>query len=70
LILQLNNPRGTAPGDVKLIQERLQQIQRLPQGWEVAQGLLDHPNPDTKFFGALTFIVKINQSWYAVQING
>lgn len=33
----------------------------------MARGLLDHRNPDTKFFGALTFIVKINQSWYVVR---
>ncbi|OKL64202.1 hypothetical protein UA08_00277 [Talaromyces atroroseus] len=63
LVVQLNRPHGISPGDLQLIQESLQQIQRLPQGWEVARGLLDNADPDTRFFGALTFIVKINQSW-------
>ncbi|KAH8702371.1 putative importin 13 [Talaromyces proteolyticus] len=63
LVSQLYNPSGTTPEQLKFIQERLQEIQRLPQGWQVAEGLLDHPDSNTRFFGALTFIVKINQSW-------
>jgi hypothetical protein len=63
LVVQLHRPLGISPGDLQLIQERLQQIQRLPQAWDVARGLLDDADPDTKFFGALTFIVKVNQSW-------
>jgi hypothetical protein len=63
LVHQLNHPTGAIKDNIKAIQEKLQQIQKSPQGWDVARYLLDHPNSSTKFFGALTFIVKINQSW-------
>jgi hypothetical protein len=66
LISQLYNPSGAAPEHLKLVQERLQELQRLPQGWQLAQGLLDDPDSNTRFFGALTFTVKINQSWCVV----
>ncbi|EED18113.1 importin 13, putative [Talaromyces stipitatus ATCC 10500] len=61
LVYQLNHP--TATDSITVVQDKLQQIQKLPQGWDVARYLLDQPDSGTKFFGALTFIVKINQSW-------
>jgi hypothetical protein len=35
-------------------------IQRSSQGWQVADGLLGAEDADMRFFGALTFTVKIN----------
>ncbi len=56
---------GTSPGTISKIQEMLQRIQKSPQGWQLAQALLDKPvqsptDDQIKFFGALTIIVKLN----------
>ncbi|QGA16765.1 hypothetical protein EYB26_004435 [Talaromyces marneffei] len=69
LVYQLNHPTGAVKDNIKSIQDKLQQIQKSPQGWDVARYLLDHPDSSTRFFGALTFIVKINQSWSDLSIE-
>lgn len=38
----------------------LQRLQRSPRGWEIAEFLLARPGDNVRFFGALTFIVKLN----------
>lgn len=60
----LYDPNGRTPAELKSIQERLQEIQKLPQGWQIADGLVNANDTDLRFFGALTFTVKINQSWF------
>ncbi|KAI3336562.1 armadillo-type protein [Xylariaceae sp. AK1471] len=50
------NPAET----ISYIQEVLQRLQKSPQGWQLAQGLLAQPGDNIKFFGALTIIVKLN----------
>ncbi|KAH8653657.1 armadillo-type protein [Xylariales sp. PMI_506] len=45
---------------VPQIQEVLQKLQKSPDGWQMAEGLLARPADNVKFFGALTFIVKLN----------
>ncbi|KAH9903711.1 armadillo-type protein [Xylariomycetidae sp. FL2044] len=50
------NPAET----ISHIQEVLQRLQKSPQGWQLAQGLLARPGDNVKFFGALTIIVKLN----------
>ncbi|KAL1967654.1 hypothetical protein VTN77DRAFT_2911 [Rasamsonia byssochlamydoides] len=63
LVSELYHPRGRTPAELKAIQERLQVIQKCPQGWQIADGLLGTEDTDMRFFGALTFTVKINQDW-------
>lgn len=49
------------PGaDVSQIQAILQRYQRSPQGWQLADRLLHSQDPHVRFFGALTFTIKIN----------
>ncbi|EMR90718.1 putative importin 13 protein [Botrytis cinerea BcDW1] len=48
------------PQRVSKIQETLQKLQRSPAGWELANGLLGSNSENVKFFGALTFTIKLN----------
>ncbi|KAI9929911.1 hypothetical protein MW887_011721 [Aspergillus wentii] len=64
LVSQLYDPANAGnPAKIKLIQEHLQVLQKGPQAWLIANSLLGHENTDLRFFGALTFTVKINQDW-------
>ncbi|PKY06229.1 putative importin 13 [Aspergillus campestris IBT 28561] len=64
LVSQLYDPANTGnPAKIKVIQEQLQGFQKGPQAWLVANSLLNEDHTDLKFFGALTFTVKINQDW-------
>lgn len=38
----------------------LRVLQRSPQGWEIADALLHNDDEQVRFFGALTFTVKLN----------
>ncbi|RKF56630.1 Importin beta-like protein kap111 [Erysiphe neolycopersici] len=58
LIKQLYEVR--VPGDVGKIQKALYGIQLSSKGWELANTLLNRREEHVKFFGALTFIVKLN----------
>ncbi|PQE11950.1 importin 13 protein [Rutstroemia sp. NJR-2017a BVV2] len=58
LIQQLYKPNP--PERVSKIQETLQKLQRSPDGWDLANGLLGKESENVKFFGALTFTVKLN----------
>jgi hypothetical protein len=51
------------PGHAKKITETeatLRVLQRSPQGWEIADALLHSTDENVRFFGALTFTVKLN----------
>lgn len=48
------------PDRIKHIQEVLQKVQKSAEGWQLAENLLSNPDDKIKFFGALTFIVKLN----------
>ncbi|KAI0840494.1 ARM repeat-containing protein [Hypoxylon sp. FL0890] len=48
------------PQTISRIQEILQTLQKSPAGWQLADGLLSRPDNNIKFFGALTFTVKLN----------
>lgn len=51
------------PGQVKKISETeatLRVLQRSPQGWEIADALLNSEDEQVRFFGALTFTIKLN----------
>lgn len=51
------------PGQGKKIAETeatLRVLQRSPQGWDLADALLGSQDEQVRFFGALTFTVKLN----------
>jgi len=52
-----------SPKKIGKIQETLQRLQRSPEGWQMADALLSCDDDKVRFFGALTFTVKINQDW-------
>ncbi|KAI1213410.1 ARM repeat-containing protein [Annulohypoxylon truncatum] len=58
LVHELYKPNP--PQTISRIQEILQNLQKSPGGWQLADGLLSRPNDNVKFFGALTFTVKLN----------
>lgn len=53
-----------APGGYDArIEDVLQRYQRSQRGWAFADELLQSQNSQVRYFGALTFIVKINNDW-------
>jgi hypothetical protein len=58
LVIELYQPG--APEKVVKIQETLQKLQRGTEGWQLANSLLQNQEQNVRFFGALTFIVKLN----------
>jgi len=51
------------PGNATIItqiQDQLQTLQRSSDGWQLADALLDQDDVNVRFFGALTFTVKLN----------
>ena len=64
LVQKLYQP-GT-PQDVARIQDALQKLQRSQQGWQFADALLQSRDDKVRFFGALTFTIKINQDWQGI----
>ena len=64
LVTQLYNPANAGnPTKIKFIQEQLQILQKGSQAWLIANDLASCDNSDLRFFGALTFTVKINNDW-------
>lgn len=61
LIQQLYSPGS--PHQKSEIQEDLQRLQRSRQGWQLADGLLKSEDERVRFFGALTFTIKIHVDW-------
>lgn len=53
------------PQKIDEIQKILQRLQKSQKGWEFAGSLLQSHYQTARFFGALTYIVKINTDWYA-----
>jgi hypothetical protein len=58
LVNQLYQPNP--PAVISRIQEVLQTVQKSPDGWRVADGLLGRPGDNVKFFAVLTIVVKLN----------
>ncbi|KAL8922875.1 MAG: hypothetical protein Q9172_003381 [Xanthocarpia lactea] len=56
-----------SPQQISQIQNILQTAQRSELGWKLADALLESQEEHARFFGALTFTVKINNDW--VQCN-
>src|SRR5205814_299355 len=51
------------PQHLYKIQEALHRLQRSPEGWQLADALLRSDDEKVRFFGALTFTVKLNSDW-------
>ena len=62
LIRQLYLPGP--PAKINKIQESLQALQKSPDGWQLADRLLESLDEKARFYGALTFTVKLNADWY------
>lgn len=52
-----------SPQEITRIQNALQKIQRSQEGWRLADALLRSNDNNVRFFGALTFLMKINKDW-------
>lgn len=61
LVQTLYQP-GSSRG-ISQVERALQKIQRSPQGWQLADALLQSQIANVRFFGALTFCIKINKDW-------
>jgi hypothetical protein len=59
LVIQLYQA-GRQPQELFEIQSKLQQLQRSEFGWKIGHELLGSSNSVVRFFGALTFTVKLN----------
>lgn len=49
--------------EITRIQDALQKLQRSPDGWRLADALLGSEDDKVRFFGALTFTIKLNADW-------
>lgn len=54
------------PEELSTLQDVLQQVQRSPYGWQLADSLLECKEQHVQFFGALTFTVKLNSDWKSI----
>lgn len=61
LVLQLYQP--ASPYEISQTERTLQELQRANSGWLMADALLGSEDTSVRFFGALTFTVKINCDW-------
>jgi len=59
LIKRLYDPAHS--GEAEQIQSKLQEVQRSPAGWQLANELIRNNDQNVRFFAALTFTVKLNQ---------
>lgn len=53
--------QSSDPARISEVQRQLQDVQRSYDGWALAEHLLQSDETNTRFFGALTYTVKINQ---------
>ena len=58
LVKRLYQPGN--PQIITSIQDQLQTLQRSNDGWQLADALLGYEDVNIRFFGALTFTVKLN----------
>ncbi|KAL9000030.1 MAG: hypothetical protein Q9169_001275 [Polycauliona sp. 2 TL-2023] len=65
LVLQLYQP--ASPQEISQTEKALQEIQRSDTGWHMADVLLGSEDANVRFFGALTFTVKINCDWESLK---
>jgi hypothetical protein len=69
LILKFSSGR-LAPEQIHAIDRHLKQVQASEQGWWLADRLLSCQQSEARFFGALTFSVKLNNDqWQVTSIS-
>lgn len=52
-----------SPGEAQRVQQierQLRDLQHSPEGWKMADFLLDRPTSQVRYFGALTFQINLN----------
>ncbi|KAK8199467.1 armadillo-type protein [Phyllosticta capitalensis] len=59
--------RQSDPDTIKGIEKTLQSLQKSPEGWQLADALLGYSDPEVRFFGALTFTVKLHSDAKALE---
>ena len=67
LVQRLYQPGS--PQEITKVQDALQKLQRSQQGWQFADALLQSQDEKVRFFGALTFTIKINQDWQGASVS-
>ncbi|KKA29490.1 hypothetical protein TD95_001601 [Thielaviopsis punctulata] len=67
LVLALYDPASVS--NVTQIQAALHQVQKSPEGWRLAHELLGRQDEKVRFFGVLTFIIKLNTESDALNPN-
>ncbi|KAK7206326.1 armadillo-type protein [Myxozyma melibiosi] len=55
-----------SPDSINQLQRELQSLQRSPAAWDLANLMLSSPDQNVRFFGALTYTVKINNDWHSI----
>ncbi|KAK9248089.1 armadillo-type protein [Lipomyces tetrasporus] len=50
-------------------QQELQALQKSSEGWNLANLMLSSADPNVRFFGALTYTVKLNNDWQSIPIE-
>lgn len=53
-----------SPQRIAQIQQALHTVQKSPEGWQLANSLLQSNDEKVQFFGALTFTIKLNTDSY------
>ncbi|KAF2087011.1 ARM repeat-containing protein [Saccharata proteae CBS 121410] len=58
------------PAQVQAVEKQLQQLQKSQEGWILADTLLSSSDANVRFFGALTFTVKLKSDWQSLDDGG
>ncbi|KAJ9116745.1 hypothetical protein QFC20_000680 [Naganishia adeliensis] len=70
MILQMHAPEMTGNAEVaKAMQKQLIEVQKTDQAWGLTEGLLRHPNPIVRFFGAQNAQTKIARDWDTLPVE-
>lgn len=65
LIAELYRSENQGSADrISETQRKIQNLQRRQTGWQLGLLLLNGNETNTRFYGALTLIIKINADWY------
>lgn len=59
-LVKLLYQSGNQPAQLVELQHKLHQLQISNDGWSIANGLLGSSDPNVRFFGAVTFSIKLN----------
>lgn len=60
---------GVPSHDLVAIQNRLHELQLSDLGWKIGDGLLASSDSNVRFFGALTFTIKLNSVGFVLTLS-